>query len=82
MKRCLNARKLRLESLEDRTLLAVTAGGIEQAAVIAPTEAVTRVVNTLEDPAEWDTADSVVSLREAIDAAADGDTITFASELA
>ena len=79
----MNARKLRLESLEERTLLAVTAGGFERAAVpAAPTEAVTWVVNTLEDPAEWDTADSVVSLREAIDAAADGDTITFASELA
>ncbi|MBQ6157952.1 MAG: hypothetical protein IJJ20_02950 [Thermoguttaceae bacterium] len=78
----MNARKLRVESLEERVLLAVAAGGVEQAAVLAaPTEAVTRVVNTLEDPAEWDTADNVVSLREAIDAAADGDTITFASEL-
>ncbi|MBR5415503.1 MAG: hypothetical protein IK105_06160 [Thermoguttaceae bacterium] len=78
----MNARKLRLESLEDRTLLAVTAGGIEQAAVIAPTGGQIWIVNTLEDPAEWDPADSAVSLREAIDAAADGDTITFASELA
>ena len=78
----MNAHNLRLESLEDRTLLAVTAGGIEQAAVIAPTGGQIWIVNTLEDPAEWDTGDSVVSLREAIDAAADGDTITFASELA
>ena len=80
MSNTVSARKLRLESLEERTLLAVTAGGMEPAAV-APTGGQTWIVNTLEDPAEWDTSDSVVSLREAIQAAADGDTITFASEL-
>ena len=74
MKSFTNARKLRLESLEDRVLLAVTAGGIEPGAEIAkPTEAMTWVVNTLEDPAEWDTADDVVLLREAIDSAQTGD---------
>ena len=82
MSNTVSARKLRLESLEERTLLAVTAGGTEPAAAIAPTGGQVWIVNTLEDPAEWDTADSVVSLREAIHAAADGDTITFALELA
>ncbi|MBO7725850.1 MAG: hypothetical protein J6S40_05225 [Thermoguttaceae bacterium] len=80
MSNTVSARKLRLESLEERTLLAVTAGGMERAAA-APTGGQTWIVNTLEDPAEWDTSDSIVSLREAIHAAADGDTIVFASEL-
>ncbi|MCR5359729.1 MAG: hypothetical protein K6E55_07595, partial [Thermoguttaceae bacterium] len=79
MSNTVSARKLRIESLEERTLLAVTAGGMERAAA-APTGGQIWIVNTPEDPAEWDPADSVVSLREAIDAAADGDTITFASE--
>ena len=48
----------------------------------APTEAATWVVNTLEDPTEWDTADDVVSLREAIGSAQAGDTIVFDDGLA
>ena len=79
----MNARKLRVESLEERTLLAVVAGGLEQVAeLVAPTEATTWVVNTLDDPTSWDTADDVVSLREAIDNAIDGDTIVFDESLA
>ena len=75
--------KLRVENLEERTLLAVMAGGAETAVRTAmPTEAATWVVNTLEDPASWDTTDDVVSLREAIERAADGDTVTFDETLA
>lgn len=78
----MNIRKLRVESLEERTLLAVVAGGLEQAAeLIAPTGAQTWIVNTLEDPTEWDTADDVLSLREAISGAATGDVIVFDSTL-
>ena len=78
-----NARKLRLESLEERTLLAVIAGGIETAAeLIAPTDATTWIVNTIEDPTEWDTTDDTLSLREAIARAEFGDRITFESYLA
>jgi hypothetical protein len=80
-------RKLRIESLEQRTLLAVLAGGSEQIAEFgsgpsAPTEAVTWVVNTTEDPTSWETGDDLLSLREAIGRAAAGDTITFDSALA
>ena len=76
MKSFANIRKLRLESLEERTLLAVFAGGIETGAeIIAPTEATTWIVNTLEDP--MDAVDNVVSLRDAIYRAQTGDTITF-----
>ena len=79
----MNARKLRLESLEERTLLAVVAGGMEQAVQAAkPTEAAEWVVNTLEDPTSWDTTDEVVSLREAIGRAETGDTIVFDDSLA
>ena len=73
----MNLRKLRLESLEDRTLLAVTAGFAETSALAAPTGAVTWVVNTTADPRNWNTTDDTVSLREAIDRAAAGDMITF-----
>ena len=79
----MNSRKLRVESLEERTLLAVVAGGIEQTAEFAaPTEAVTWVVNTLDNPTEWDATDDVISLREAIDSASTGDTIIFDDSLA
>lgn len=78
----MNARKLRLESLEERTLLAVMAGGIEQAAIIAPTGEQTWIVNTLEDSWDWTADDDIVSLREAIDRSADGDTIIFDESLA
>ena len=76
-------RKFRIETLEERALLAVVAGGVEQVAEFAaPTEAATWVVNTLDDPTSWDTADDVVSLREAIGSAVDGDTIIFDGSLA
>ena len=78
----MNFRKLRVESLEERALLAVVAGGIEQVAEFAaPTEATTWVVNTLDDPTSWDSTDDILSLREAIDSAATGDTIVFNSVL-
>ncbi|MBR2695034.1 MAG: hypothetical protein IKE69_12585, partial [Thermoguttaceae bacterium] len=74
--------KLRVECLEERALLAVTAGGLEQAiGLIAPTESAIWVVNTLEDPSEWDPSDNILSLREAVSRAADGDSVAFASEL-
>ena len=40
------------------------------------------VVNTIADPASWSTTDSVVSLREAVSRASNGDLITFADTLA
>ncbi|MBQ3388243.1 MAG: hypothetical protein IJG60_03425 [Thermoguttaceae bacterium] len=79
----MNIRKLWVESLEDRCLLAVVAGGFEQSAeLVAPTEATTWVVNTLEDPTGWDVSDNILSLREAIASSVTGDTIVFDSELA
>jgi Fe-S cluster assembly iron-binding protein IscA len=80
-------RKLRMETLEQRSLLAVVAGGAEQtvefgSGPIAPTEAVTWVVNTTEDPTSWEAGDDQLSLREAIGRAVAGDTITFDSTLA
>ena len=79
----LTNRKLRLETLEERALLAVTAGGFEQAVPLpAPAGETVWVVNTTDDPADWDTADEVLSLREAIGRAEDGDTIVFDHSLA
>ena len=75
----MNCRKknLRLESLEDRTLLAVCAGA---AAFMAPqTTSAEWVVTTTQDTV--DASDGVLSLREAIDGASDGDIITFDSSL-
>ncbi len=74
------SRKLRLESLEERTLLAVMAG--QGAAAPEPVGAAVWVVNTTADPANWDSADDQISLREAVAAAGEGDTVTFAPELA
>ena len=75
--------KLRVENLEGRTLLTVMAVGIEQATgLVAPTEAQTWIVNTLEDPTEWDTADEVMSLREALDSVSKDDKIIFDDSLA
>ena len=82
MKNPISSRRLRLESLEERALLAVTAGFAETAALAAPTGATNWVVNTTADPAEWDETDDLLSLREAIDRAQTGDTITFDSSLA
>ena len=82
----MNDRKLRVESLEERTLLAVLAGGADMGSEFipapAPSEAVTWVVNTTEDPTSWNTGDSQLSLREAIFRAAAGDTILFDAALA
>ena len=53
MKTLLNARKLRLETLEERALLAVAAGGFEQAVPLpAPTGETVWVVNTTNDQAD------------------------------
>ena len=83
MKTLLNARKLRLETLEERALLAVAAGGFEQAVPLpAPTGETVWVVNTTNDQADWNATDSVLSLREAIGRAAEGDTIVFDDSLA
>ncbi|MCR5359700.1 MAG: hypothetical protein K6E55_07450, partial [Thermoguttaceae bacterium] len=81
MRKVFSPRKLRLESLEERTLLAVVAGGMAPAALAAPTEASTWLVNTMDDPTSWDTSDDILSLREAIDIAAEGDTILFDASL-
>ena len=71
-------RKLRVESLEERALLAVTAGITEQAiALPAPTEAVTWWVATAEDT----TGGEDISLRDALAQAKSGDTIKFFSWL-
>ncbi len=79
----LTNRKLRLETLEERALLAVTAGGFEQAVPLpAPTGETVWVVNTTDDPSSWDAADDLLSLREAIGRAAEGDTIIFDDSLA
>ncbi|MBR5414413.1 MAG: hypothetical protein IK105_00570 [Thermoguttaceae bacterium] len=78
----MNSRKLRLESLEERTLLAVTAGHIESAAISpSPTEATTWTVNTADDPASWNSSDTILSLREAIGRASERDRIVFSSSL-
>ncbi|MBO7726729.1 MAG: hypothetical protein J6S40_09730, partial [Thermoguttaceae bacterium] len=64
-----------------RTLLAVVAGGMAPAALAAPTEASIWLVNTTDDPTGWNTSDDILSLREAIDIAAEGDTILFDASL-
>ena len=79
MSRIQNCRKknLRLESLEDRTLLAVCAGA---AALMTPqTTSAEWVVTTAQDTV--DASDGVLSLREAIGSASDGDVITFDASL-
>ena len=73
-------RKLRLESLEDRTLLAVTAGLNPAAAALPQETGASLVVTTLNDTV--DSTDGVTSLREAIAAASEGDTVTFDESLA
>ena len=80
----MNKRRLRLESLEERTLLTVTAGGTGQEAAVlpAPTEATTWVVNTAVDPASWNSSDNVISLREALGRASAKDRIVFSQSLA
>ncbi len=71
-------RRIRFESLEDRCLLAVTAGGAECAAVLPePTEAVTWWVATTADTTGGDD----FSLRDALLQAKSGDTVRFFSRL-
>ena len=83
MKKLNSFRKPCLESLEDRTLLAVTAGGFELAATLPePASATAWIVNTVDDAMDWNTADDILSLREAISRAQTGDTITFDDTLA
>lgn len=78
MKKPLRFSKLRVESLEERTLLAVTAGA-EGCAVSLPepTEAATWWVETVEDT----TGGESFSLRDAIVKAQGGDTVRFVPEL-
>ncbi len=61
-------RRMAIESLEERQLLAVTAG-------LMPTSADPLVVTTLQDVVS--STDNVVSLREALAQAQSGDVITF-----
>ncbi len=49
---------------------------------VEPTESAVWEVNTLEDSTDWTVDDEVVSLREAIERAQTGDTITFDDGLA
>ena len=79
MKKSPRFSKLHVESLEERTLLAVMAGGVEQAAAHpAPTESTTWWVATAEDTFEGD----ILSLRDALTRAQSGDTVRFVPELA
>ncbi len=71
--RKLSPRRLHLERLEDRALLAVMAG-MEQGFLPEPTGE-TWVVTTLEDII--DASDGVLSLREALLGASENDTILF-----
>ena len=74
----MNHRNLRVETLEDRVLLAVTAGGIGPcAARPAATESAEWVVETAEDT----TGGSALSLRDALELAKSGDTVKFMDQL-
>ena len=78
MKKSPRFSKLRVENLEERTLLAVMAGGAEQAVTPpAPAESTTWWVATAEDTFEGD----VLSLRDALARAQSGDTVRFVPEL-
>ena len=67
-------RRLALESLEERQLLAVMSG-IDAAAAVPDAVGAGLVVTTLADVVNAD--DGVVSLREALASATAGDTVTF-----
>ncbi|MBQ3387635.1 MAG: hypothetical protein IJG60_00305 [Thermoguttaceae bacterium] len=74
----MNHRNLRVETLEDRVLLAVTAGGIGPcAARPAATESVQWWVETAEDT----DGGSALSLRDALARAVSGDTVKFMDRL-
>ena len=88
MKRIRN-RSLRLESLEERMLLAVTGGGVSAAELAAPIDAVgfesespSLMVTTLDDVV--DQTDGLISLREAVSYAetlTGAASVTFADRL-
>ena len=83
MKKKPQPRRLRMEPLEPRALLAVTAGASFAAEPApAPAGAVRWEVNTSSDPVSWSTADDIISLREAIARASAGDLITFTAAVA
>ena len=82
LKQNFRTRKPRFESLEERTLLAVTAGLIQQDLLPDSTAQTKWAVNTIDDPTSGDTSDNILSLREAIASASEGDLITFDSSLA
>ncbi|MBR6481229.1 MAG: hypothetical protein IKT12_05950 [Thermoguttaceae bacterium] len=77
-------RKLRMEVLEGRVLLAVIAGKVSSGppTEATPTEIAPWLVNTADDPLEWDTTDDIISLREAVDSASAESTIMFDPRLA
>ncbi len=78
MKKSPRFSKLRVEDLEERTLLAVMAGGVEQAVTLPePTESTIWWVATAEDTFVGD----VLSLRDALTQAQSGDTVRFVPEL-
>lgn len=74
------SRKLVVESLEQRALLAVSAGW---GSALSDTAAQPKfwLVNTNTDSMSWSTTDSRVSLREAITRANEGDVILFSGAL-
>ena len=75
----LKSRRIRFESLEERNLLTAAPGTASAAVLPQPTGANTWVVTTLSDTVNE--SDGLLSLREAVDRAADGDMITFSSTL-
>ncbi|MBO7726436.1 MAG: right-handed parallel beta-helix repeat-containing protein [Thermoguttaceae bacterium] len=86
MKKNGSYRKLHMESLEERALMAVVSGTESHvAAAVAPmaTEGGKEwYVNVTYDQVSWKTNDSIISLREAVSRASAGDTIKFADSLA
>ena len=76
-KNFLKKRRIMLETLEDRRLLAVMGGALPMP---QPTGAEI-IVNSTTDPRTWSDTDTTVSLREAIETAQDGDVIKFDAKL-
>ena len=72
-------RLIRFESLEERNLLAVAACTASAAPLPQSMSATTWIVTTLADTVNEN--DNLISLREAVEAASDGDMITFSSSL-
>ena len=84
MKEWNSNRRFGMEILEDRALLAVSAGFAQLGfpAETAPTGTAVWVVNTAADSTGWNEMDDVISLREAISCSSAGDTIIFDPGLA